>query len=123
VIELHSAAADRTTYLQRPDLGRRLNDASRKKLDEFAEEGARGFDIAFVVADGLSAFAVNEHAPSMLEAVRPMVVEAGLHMAPVALVDQLDHGLDQIETGAKTTRPSPIHRWDRSVHVVAGALT
>ena len=32
---------------------------------------ARGFDIAFVVADGLSAFAVNEHALSMLEAGAP----------------------------------------------------
>ena len=88
VIELHSAAADRTTYLQRPDLGRRLDEASRKKLTDFTHQGARGFDIAFVVADGLSAFAVNEHALSMLEAVRPMVVEAGLHMAPVALVEQ-----------------------------------
>ncbi len=89
VIELHSAAADRTTYLQRPDLGRRLDEASRKKLDRLhAIEGARGFDIAFVVADGLSAFAVNEHALSMLEAVRPMLAEAGLRMAPVALVEQ-----------------------------------
>src|SRR5271170_5040813 len=29
VLRLHSAAADRATYLQRPDLGRQLDDASR----------------------------------------------------------------------------------------------
>ncbi len=32
VLRLHSAAADRTTYLQRPDLGRRLDEASRASL-------------------------------------------------------------------------------------------
>jgi ethanolamine ammonia-lyase small subunit len=88
VIELHSAAPDRATYLQRPDLGRRLNDASREKLSALAEKGARGFDVAFVVADGLSAFAVNQHALSMLDAVRPRLVEAKWRMAPVALVEQ-----------------------------------
>lgn len=88
VIELHSAAADRTIYLQRPDLGRRLDGPSAEKLAGFAGKGASGFDIAFVVADGLSAFAVNEHALSMLEAVRPRLIEAGLRMAPVALVEQ-----------------------------------
>lgn len=88
VIELHSAAADRTTYLQRPDLGRRLDDASRRKLANFTKTGARGFDIAFVIADGLSAFAVNEHALSMLETVRPMLAKAALLLAPVTLVEQ-----------------------------------
>src|SRR5579859_1798565 len=31
-LPLHSAAADRAIYLQRPDLGRRLDDASREAL-------------------------------------------------------------------------------------------
>ena len=88
VIELHSAAADRTTYLQRPDLGRRLDEASRKKLCDFADEGACGFDVAFVIADGLSAFAVNEHALAMLTAVRPKLADAGLRVAPISLVEQ-----------------------------------
>ena len=88
VIGLHSAAADRATYLQRPDLGRRLDDASRAKLGELAAEDACGFDVAFVVADGLSALAVNEHAPSMLEALRPLVAKAEFRVAPVALVEQ-----------------------------------
>ncbi len=88
VVELHSAAHDRSTYLQRPDLGRRLDDASREKLQTLAAKGARGFDVAFVVADGLSAFAVNQHVLSMLEAVRPKLVEASWHVAPVAVVEQ-----------------------------------
>src|ERR1700722_3327176 len=77
-IELHSAATDRETYLRRPDLVRRLDDASRHKLADEAEKGARGFDIAFVIADGLSALAVNEHALSMLQAVRPMLEKVAL---------------------------------------------
>ncbi|HVE22236.1 MAG TPA: ethanolamine ammonia-lyase subunit EutC [Acidocella sp.] len=88
VIELHSAAADRETYLRRPDLGRRLDDASRDKLAGFTAAGARGFDIAFVIADGLSALAVNEHALPMLEAVSPLLAKAALRVAPVTLVEQ-----------------------------------
>ena len=34
VVHLHSAAADRATYLQRPDLGRRLDEASRARLQQ-----------------------------------------------------------------------------------------
>ncbi len=88
VVELHSAAADRTQYLQRPDLGRRLDERSRERLAGLANKGACGFDIAFVVADGLSAFAVNQHALSMLDAVHPKLAEAGWRMAPVTLVEQ-----------------------------------
>jgi ethanolamine ammonia-lyase small subunit len=88
VIELHSAAPDRTTYLQRPDLGRQLDEPSREKLVALTENGVCGFDIAFVVADGLSALAVNEHALPMLGAVRAHLAEAHLRMAPVSLVEQ-----------------------------------
>jgi len=48
---LHSAAPDRQTYLARPDLGRRLDEASR--IRSAAVE--HGWDIAFVIAYGLSA--------------------------------------------------------------------
>jgi ethanolamine ammonia-lyase small subunit len=88
VIELKSAAHDRTTYLQRPDLGRSLDEASRRKLAKLAENGAYGFDIAFIIADGLSAFAVNQHAIAMLEAVRPSLVKLNWRLAPVCVVEQ-----------------------------------
>jgi ethanolamine ammonia-lyase small subunit len=87
-IEIKSAAHDRTTYLQRPDLGRRLDVTSQGKLADLAEKGGHGFDMAFIVADGLSAFAVNRHAIAMLEAVRPRLTELKWRMAPVCVVEQ-----------------------------------
>lgn len=87
-IELKSAAPDRRTYLQRPDLGRRLDETSREKLSRLAAKGAYGFDIAFVIADGLSALAVNQHAIAMLDAVRPGLTQMSWRMAPVCVVEQ-----------------------------------
>jgi ethanolamine ammonia-lyase small subunit len=72
-LHLASLAGDRATYLRRPDLGRRLDDASRKALN------SRCADIAFVVADGLSATAVNRHAVPLLRALAPS-------LGPVAIV-------------------------------------
>jgi ethanolamine ammonia-lyase small subunit len=87
-VELKSAARDRMIYLQRPDLGRRLAEPSRAKLAGLAENGAHGFDIAFVVADGLSALAINRHAIAMLDAVRPGLTRMNWRMAPVCVVEQ-----------------------------------
>lgn len=83
LIELHSAAADRHVYLQRPDLGRRLDAASRARLDALA---APGCELAFVIADGLSARAVNEHAAAMLAAILPQL--DGWRLGPLTLVEQ-----------------------------------
>ena len=58
VLALHSAAADRQQYLQRPDYGRRLSEASREMLAE-CMASRRGYDLAIVIADGLSALALN----------------------------------------------------------------
>lgn len=62
---LASLAADRGTYLRRPDLGRRLDGPSRAALQ------GRHTEIAFVIADGLSATAVNRHAVPLLRALGP----------------------------------------------------
>lgn len=101
VLRLHSAAADRATYLRRPDLGRQLDAASRRVLDAFVgagalaardrqRAGARPFDLAFVLADGLSARAVQQHAPPVLaETLRQLQSSAEpWHVAPAALVEQ-----------------------------------
>src|SRR5690606_38371054 len=58
VLQLHSAASDRHTYLQRPDLGRRLDTQSVETL----QCRPRGYDLAIVIADGLSALAIQRHA-------------------------------------------------------------
>ena len=57
VLQLHSAAPDRATYLQRPDLGRRLDAASLAQLQSL-DARQHGRDLAFVIADGLSALKV-----------------------------------------------------------------
>ena len=58
-LALQSAAPDRHTYLQRPDLGRKLSEDSAKILRDYATAHPGGVDLAIVVADGLSALAVH----------------------------------------------------------------
>lgn len=88
IIELHSAAADRHTYLQRPDLGRKLDAASAERLDARAAEHPEGYDLAVVVADGLSSLAIERHAGPMLERIAAFSSAEGWRMAPVSLVQQ-----------------------------------
>jgi ethanolamine ammonia-lyase small subunit len=85
VIHVHSAAPDRATYLQRPDLGRRLDDASRTRLAEAADGPC---DAVFVVADGLSALAAERHAAPLLADVAGRLRAAGWRMGPVVVVRQ-----------------------------------
>jgi ethanolamine ammonia-lyase small subunit len=79
---LHSAAPDRITYLQRPDLGRRLDCASRAILARIAGEG----ELALIVADGLSALAVERHALPLIKELLPVLEDRQL--APVCVVEQ-----------------------------------
>jgi ethanolamine ammonia-lyase small subunit len=80
-ITLGSAARDRDEYLRRPDLGRKLSAESRDRLT-----GLRGdYEVAFVIADGLSALAVHRHAAPLLEL---LLRELDWKIAPVAIVEQ-----------------------------------
>lgn len=85
---LHSAAADRYIYLQRPDLGRRLDQASASYLEHYAREKGRGYDLAIVIADGLSALAVRRHSPPFLQRLLDQVRAEGWTLAPITLVQQ-----------------------------------
>jgi ethanolamine ammonia-lyase small subunit len=92
-IVVDSAADDRMTFLQRPDLGRRLDDRSRFALQECSPHAPREgvlhaecedyTDLAIVVSDGLSAWAVHRHAPSVLAALLPRLKADGWQIAPV----------------------------------------
>lgn len=82
---LHSSAADRQEYLQRPDKGRRLDDASAAALSALT---GTGNEVAIVIADGLSATAVNRHAVPLLQALLPMMSDAGIALAPICIVQQ-----------------------------------
>nr|WP_024675295.1 ethanolamine ammonia-lyase subunit EutC [Pseudomonas syringae] len=85
---LHSAAADRHSYLQRPDLGRRLNDESAQALREYAAAHPGGLDLAVVVADGLSALAVHRHAVPFLTRLEEQASADGWTLSPVIMVEQ-----------------------------------
>lgn len=81
---LHSKADGRAQYLQRPDLGRRLNDVSAEQL----RTNSGNYDVVIIIADGLSATAVNENTGGLLKYLIPLLLDAKLKIAPVCLVEQ-----------------------------------
>ena len=107
-LQLKSAAGDRPTYLQRPDLGRRLDDASRSTLrarpditaanaaaanaaasnEAAADNGTPGEaapDLAIVIADGLSSLAIERNALPFLQILLPAIKD-GWTVGPISLV-------------------------------------
>ena len=87
-IGVSSATTSRAHYLTRPDLGRQLDEASRRRV----RERAGRFDLAIVIADGLSAPAVERSAVAVLgpllqhlagqaPAVAPIIVAQGGRVA------------------------------------------
>ena len=91
-LTLHSAAIDRMTYLQRPDLGRRLDAASRQALASLASplktESARPYDLAFVLVDGLSARAIEQNALPFLDLMTRRLKSDNWTLAPLCIVQQ-----------------------------------
>jgi ethanolamine ammonia-lyase small subunit len=81
---LSSAAPDRAAYLRRPDLGRRLSEESRGRL----APGSRALDLAVVVADGLSALAVQRHALPLIDQLAPLLDDAGWARSPLLVVER-----------------------------------
>jgi ethanolamine ammonia-lyase small subunit len=91
VLVLHSAAADRHIYLKRPDLGRRLDSDSHRTLQERVAnlQGTQNeYDVAFVIADGLSACAIEEHAVPFLDAMLTRLAAEAWRLAPMVVVEQ-----------------------------------
>jgi len=80
-VTVHSAAVDRTEYLRRPDLGRRLDNAACSRLQGIA--AAASPRLAIVIADGLSALATIRHAVPLLQALRPHL--SGWEVAPIVV--------------------------------------
>ena len=77
---VHSAAADRRTYLLRPDFGRKLAPGQAAALAPMP------FCLALVICDGLSAVAVQRHAVRLLTHLRPRL--GGWQIAPVVVAEQ-----------------------------------
>ncbi len=99
-LAVRSQAADRATYLRRPDYGRRLAPACGGQL---VENGKNHWParprLAIVVADGLSSLATSSHTRAFLAALRahiPDLTEQPLVIATqarVALGDEIGHAL------------------------------
>jgi ethanolamine ammonia-lyase small subunit len=92
---LHSAAVDRSTYLQRPDLGRQLDAASQQAVNNLrpaaqtqTESDARPYDIAFVLVDGLSAQAIAHNAVPFLAVLQKRLASENWSVAPLCIVQQ-----------------------------------
>lgn len=83
VLRLHSMAADRRAYLQRPDFGRKLDERSAAALTGL-KFGA--CDLSLVVADGLSALAVERHTTPLLQSLLARL--DGWKLAPICIVEQ-----------------------------------
>lgn len=128
-LALHSAAASRDIYLQRPDLGRRLDAASRQLLQQYGQlqpqpsaaqsqpqtqpqpqtqtqpqslaaqpqpsaaqspplPAAGSYDLAFVIADGLSALAIEQNVLPFLRCLTARLALEEWTIAPPAVVLQ-----------------------------------
>jgi ethanolamine ammonia-lyase small subunit len=81
-VVVRSAARDRSVYLRRPDLGRVLSEESRDLLQP------GDYDAAIVLADGLSALAVNRHGTPLMAALTPLLVAEQWRVAPLIVALQ-----------------------------------
>ena len=92
IFSVRSAARDRTEYLRRPDLGRRLSPDGRAMLESCRPTQGQlpalsGVPrLVVVVADGLSAIAVERHAVPVIKALLPLL--ADWQVEPVVVAEQ-----------------------------------
>jgi ethanolamine ammonia-lyase small subunit len=97
-IKVRSAATDRMTYLRRPDYGRKV---SPHDIERLIAEPCAGVTISIVIADGLSATAVQANTVPFLSALLPLLRNTGANIAPavivhngrVAIGDEIGHRL------------------------------
>lgn len=87
-LPLQSAANDRRIYLRRPDLGRTLHPDSAQILQHHASDAAPSPEVVFILADGLSALAVERHALPLLDATLNLLSPGPYALGPVAVVTQ-----------------------------------
>jgi ethanolamine ammonia-lyase small subunit len=93
-LHVHSRAVDRTSFLLRPDLGRRVDADGWAQLQ--AIKATQPPDMVFVIGDGLSALAIHKHAIPLMAEIRrqaPAVWQFGTvvmaSQARVAIGDEI----------------------------------
>ncbi|MEC4749135.1 ethanolamine ammonia-lyase subunit EutC [Methylomicrobium sp. Wu6] len=80
---LATPVADRVQYLQRPDLGRCLDVASRQTLLLHRQPA---IDVVLTISNGLSSIAVESHGLALLRAIMAVYSRIPLRCGPVCLV-------------------------------------
>jgi ethanolamine ammonia-lyase small subunit len=80
VLQLRSNAPDRTTYLRKPNLGRTLHPDSAALLRPSS------CMLAIIIADGLSALAIERNAIPVLSCLLPGLLADAWTIAPLTLV-------------------------------------
>lgn len=83
---VNSCANDRGTYLQRPDLGRKLNQASCDLLVNANK--AQSYDLAICIVDGLSSMAIEKNTQAFLNQLLPLLSIEGIKLAPLVVCTQ-----------------------------------
>ena len=81
-LDVRSRAGSRGDYLKRPDLGRRLDQASQQALA--GKSGGAG-QLALVIGDGLSPTAVHAHAIELVRRLVPQLAADQIKVADVAV--------------------------------------
>ena len=83
-----SAAKDRAEYLRRPDLGRQLGGNAKELL---SQHKSVTHSLVIVVADGLSAIAVERHVAPLLQSLLPLqdALLVVVEQARVAIGDEI----------------------------------
>jgi ethanolamine ammonia-lyase small subunit len=100
---IESRDPNRSTYLRRPDLGRRLSDHSREALEALRPEGP--WDLVILISDGLSTTAAMRQSRPLLDHLLPKFLDAGWRVAPL-LVTLHARVAVQDEAGARWMPPS-----------------
>jgi len=102
-IPLQSRAKDHEEFLLHPNLGRRLDDASKARLEK---EGTKSPDVQVICGDGLSAWALIENGPELLPALQKALEQQGFKTGKPVFVKHCRIGVqDEIGTllGARST--------------------
>lgn len=82
---VQSNVKNRSEYLRRPDKGRQLNPGSIEKLNTLT--GCQP-GISIVIADGLSAKAINKHVVPVLTHLMPLLQKEGMEIMPICIAIQ-----------------------------------
>jgi ethanolamine ammonia-lyase small subunit len=83
-LEIKSTSASRDEYLKNPNSGRKLHEDSVPLL----QQEAAAYDLCFIIADGLSATAVNEHAVEVIRILQAKLRKLSWTIAPVLVAEQ-----------------------------------